>query len=94
MNISIGRLGAVLFGIGEKHCTQHATILKTLKEIAIQQALNTDHIAVNTKQLEEGRIEFKDVNEAIAKINYNVAFLTGKSEQRRAEDKKDDDTDS
>lgn len=83
MEFSIGKLGAVLFGIGEKHCTQHTTILKTLEKISIQQARNTDHIAQNTKDLEEGRKEFKGVHEHIAKINYNVAYLTGKADQRR-----------
>lgn len=87
MKITVGRLGAVFFGIGEKHCEQHASILKTLEKISIQQARNTDHIAQNTKDLEEGREEFKDVNEAISKINYNVAYLTGKADQRRNGDK-------
>lgn len=87
MKISVGRLGAVLFGIGEKHCEQHASILKTLEKNAVQQALNADHIAQNTKELEEGRKEFKDVNKAIEKINYNVAYLTGKADTRRNGDK-------
>ena len=76
MNFSISKLGAVLFGIGEKHCEQHASILKTLEKTAIQQARNVDHIAENTKDI-------KDINEHITKINYNVAYLTGKTDQRR-----------
>lgn len=87
MDISLSRIGAVLFGIGEKHCTQHATIIKTLEKVAIQQALNVDHIAENTKDLEEGRKEFKEVNKAIAKIDKNVALLAQKARQRRNGDK-------
>lgn len=83
MNISISKLGAFLFGIGEKHCEQHATILKTFEEIAVQQALNVDHIAENTKDLEEGRKEFKAVSKAIANINTDVALLAQKAQQRR-----------
>lgn len=83
MNVSISKLSAALFGIGEKHCEQHAAIMKTLEKGAIQQALNVDHIAENTKDLEEGRKEFKEVRSAIAKINTNVALLAQKAEQRR-----------
>lgn len=83
--ISFSNIGAALFGMSKKHCDQHAIITKTLEEIAIQQALNADHIAQNTKDLEEGRTEFKDVREAITKINYNVAYLTGKADKRRSD---------
>ena len=82
--ISLSNLSAALFGMSQKHCDQHAVIAKQLGEIAQQQALNTDHIAQNTKELEEGRGEFKLVNEAITKINYNVAYLTGKADERRS----------
>lgn len=83
MNFSISKLGAVFFGIGEKHCEQHVAILKTLEKTAIQQARNVDHIAENTKDIEEIREGFKDISEQITKINYNVAYLTGKADQRR-----------
>jgi len=90
MNFSLGKLGAVFFGVSERHCEQHENILKTLKMAAIQQGKNGAHIAQNTKELEEGREEFKDVREAILKINYNIAYLTGKSDQRRDTDRKEE----
>ncbi len=93
MNISIGKLGALFFGISEKHCEWHTNILKTLETAAIQQTKNAAHIAQNTKELEEGREEFKDVREAISKINYNIAYLTGKSDQRRETDCKEEEDD-
>ena len=88
--ISLSNIGAALFGMSKKHCEQHAAILKTLEKSAIQQALNADLIAQNTKDLEDGREEFKEVNTAIEKINYNVAYLTGKADARRStnDDKK------
>ena len=91
MNFTLGKLGAVFFGVSERHCEQHANILKTLEAAAVQQAENGAHIAQNTKELEEGREEFKDVREAILKINYNIAYLTGKSDQRRDTDRREDD---
>ena len=82
--ISLSNIGAALFGMSKKHCEQHAMITKQLAEITQQTALNADHIAQHTKDLEEDRKEFKDVNVAIEKINYNVAYLTGKADQRRS----------
>ena len=87
MKVTLTSIAAALFGVSKKHCDQHAIITKTLEKTAIQQALNADHIEQNTKDLEEGRKEFKEVNAAIEKINYNVAFLTGKADQRRNGDR-------
>lgn len=75
--ISLSNIGAAVFGLSKKHCEQHATITKQLADVATQQVLNADHIAQNTEQL-------KDFKVAVEKINYNVAYLTGKADKRRS----------
>ena len=75
---SLSTLSSFLFGVSKKHSEEHTIIDRTLVQIASQQLLNTDHIALNTEQLKDGRKEFKEIRESMAGLDKSYALLAQK----------------
>lgn len=78
MRISFNAISTALFGLSKKHCEMHIAINKTLEKITAQQLLNTDHIAQNTKRLDIGTEDFKEIRESIAGLDKSYALLAQK----------------
>ena len=88
---TISSISAALFGVSKKHCDIHTDIAESLKEVATRQAVNVEQIKNNTKRLDIGSEDFKDIRKAIAGLDKSFAVLAEKAKQRRNVHKGEDD---
>ncbi len=68
-----------------QHCQFHDGLAESIEVIARQQVLNTDHISVHEKRLDEGAKCFDDIKKSIASLDKSYAVLAEQAKHRREE---------